>query len=52
MSSTAQQQLILRVTEEIAQQIRAVVEQHSDILEQTPLIIEIEPENESGMIFM
>lgn len=45
---SATQQLILRVTEELAQQIRVVVEQHSDVSEQTPLIVEIEPEIESG----
>ena len=49
MSST--QQLILRVTEELAQQIRAVVERHNDVAEQTPLVVEIEPENESGIDF-
>jgi vacuolar-type H+-ATPase subunit F/Vma7 len=48
---TSTQQLILRVTEALAQQIRAVVERHNDVAEQTPLIVEIEPENESGRYY-
>jgi hypothetical protein len=39
------------VTEALAQQIRAVVERHNDVAEQTPLIAEIEPENESGRYY-